>query len=54
MTGFRKTWYVGSDGYKYYQCGLSSPNAYQIPHLHICSDWLTKKNQMSRVLYGLH
>ena len=101
-----ETWYVGSDGHKYYPCGLSSPNAH-IPHLHICSDWLitqkssiqssiwatlmtlgmwvvmgtstthvvchhplrifntsfpyicsdwliTKKNQISRVLYGLH
>ena len=29
--------------------------AYLIPHLHICSDWpITKKNQMSIVLYGLH
>ena len=23
-----KTWYVGSDGHKYYPCGLSSPNAH--------------------------
>ena len=22
-----ETWYVGSDGHKYYQCSLSSPNA---------------------------
>ena len=22
-----ETWYVGSDGHKYYLCGLSSPNA---------------------------
>ena len=45
-----ETWYVGSDGHKYYPCGLSSPN------VHIRSDWLitTKKNQISRVLYGLH
>ena len=23
-----ETWYVGSDGHKYYPCGLSSPNAH--------------------------
>ena len=23
-----EAWYVGSDGHKYYLCGLSSPNAY--------------------------
>ena len=23
-----ETWYVGSDGHKYYPYGLSSPNAY--------------------------
>ena len=28
MTDFRQTWYVGSDGHKYYPCGLSSPNAH--------------------------
>ena len=41
-----ETWYVGSDGHKYYPHGLSSPKwAYLIPHLHICSNWLiTKKS----------
>ena len=38
-----ETWYVASDGHKYYTCGLLSLNAYLIPHLHICSDWLTTK-----------
>ena len=23
-----ETWYVDSDGHKYYPCGLSSPNAH--------------------------
>ena len=23
-----ETWYVGSDGHKYFPCGLSSPNAH--------------------------
>ena len=28
MSYIDETWYVGSDGHKYYPCGLSSPNAY--------------------------
>ena len=28
MSYFEKTWYVGSDGHKYYPCGLSSPNSH--------------------------
>ena len=28
MTNFRKTWYMGSSGHKYYPCGLSSLNAH--------------------------
>ena len=28
MDYINETWYMGSDGQKYYPCGLSSPNAY--------------------------
>ena len=28
MTDYRQTWYVGSDWYKYYPCGLSLPNTH--------------------------
>ena len=39
-----ETWYVDSDGHKYYPRGLSSLNAqYLIPHLHIYSDFLITK-----------
>ena len=28
MSYIDETWYVGSDGHKYYKSGLSSPNAH--------------------------
>ena len=28
MAYIDETWYVGSDGHKYYPCGLPSPNAH--------------------------
>ena len=28
ITDFHETWYVGSDGHKYYPRGVSSPNAH--------------------------
>ena len=47
-----ETWYVGSDGHKYYP-RVFTKCTYLIPHLHICSDWPIT-SQISRVLYGLH
>ena len=49
-----ETWYVGSDGHKYYTCGLVVTNcAYLIPHLHICSDWLiTKKSNIQNSIWA--
>ena len=49
-----ETWYVGSDGYKYFPCGLSSVNVHILmPHLHICSDWLiTKKSNIQSSVWA--
>ena len=39
MDNIDETLYVGSDGHKYYPCGLSSQNAHiKMPYLYICSD----------------
>ena len=52
---------MGSDGHKYYPCGLSYPwmwsvvtkCTYLIPHLHICSDWLiTKKSNIQSFVWA--
>ena len=40
VTNFRKTWYVGSGGHKYYPCGLSSLNAH-IQYSFAYLFWLT-------------
>ena len=46
-----ETWYVGSDGHKYYPHGLSSPNTHLI--WHICSVWLiTKKSNIQSSVWA--
>ena len=47
MTDFRQTWYVGSEGHKYYPCGLLSPNAH-ISYL-ICIPVLIGYNKKSNI-----
>ena len=46
-----ETWYVGSDG-KYCSRGLSSPNAYLIPHLHMFSLANNKKGKYPEFCMG--
>ena len=55
LTDFLKTWYVGSGGHKYYNVLMWSvvTKCENVHVLHIYSDWLITKMQISRVLYGL-
>ena len=55
VTDFHQIWYVGSGGAQVLPMwSVVTECAYLIPYLHICSDWLITKSQISRVLYGLH
>ena len=43
MAYIDETWYVGSDGHKYYHVVCCHQMHILNTYLHICSDWLIKK-----------